>query len=610
MLFNMGYCENHRVFTRHSSHRRSLRNFGFNDKEVSELTAYRYDKDDSQRHLGHSHLKWAAPCAAYKDDCLTCQETYQAVKSADGARRAALFADAVLSRSEDGDRLFMVSLPVPSVAIRSDRVEDYHRHRLGSYARLRKKKIKASASAFERKCKHMREVEGLEPHPRYFQSRAIRQRKHALSGWLSANKDSYYQLDCWRDGIIQSVVVSRNRFIRRDKVTKGWRYVDVDGRVPADTSAEVVKGSVSRMQPPLLRHCLKQFEKRMRDICDFKFIAVMERGKNGMYHYHMLLHVFGHIPDDLQAQLRKAWFQVTGNIHFEDSDGGSWFSPVRSGSQAAAYVSKYLSKGWFSRRQTSKFLGLTEAARDSRLIEYGFLQADIADGWHRHRDGFLSYESPHSQDAIEQAGTREWVGLSVDMLAPGRNPRFATLSPVAVFRSSSPCRHPAAAISGIAYSAEGERLDTIPQAWWFPLEALSALSFRTALSAGAATFACPAVLKLHELFRKIRFSAISHAHGAVYAPATSVDRLDGSHHDAAADGLQSLFTGGRFPLALQIERMKAALTEFPDTVAGLFSSGPSSVEDAALAHEYSRVSRDSDSVHHRAAVLRRRARAP
>ena len=233
-LFNMGYCDNHRVFTRHSSHRRSLRAFGYNDGEVSELAAYRYDADDNQRLRGHSHLQWAAPCIDYKEDCVDCQETYQKVRSADAARRAACFAEGVLAA---GDKLFMVSLPVPSVAVRSDRKQDYHRHRLGSYSRLRKRKVRRQREAFQRKAAHMLEEEGLKPHPRYFQSAAVSQRKTALTAWLSQNKDAHYQLDCWRDGIIQSVVVSKNKFIPRTRVTKGWRYEHRDGRVRASSLA-------------------------------------------------------------------------------------------------------------------------------------------------------------------------------------------------------------------------------------------------------------------------------------------------------------------------------------------------------------------------------------
>ena len=595
MLFNMGYCDNHRVFTRHSSHRRSLRHFGYNDAEVSELAAYRYDADDNQRQLGHSHLQWAAPCESYKEDCVVCEETYQAVRSADAARRAACFAEGVLAA---GDKLFMVSLPVPSVAVRSDRKSDYRRHRLGSYAKLRKRKVKRSAEAFQRKCEHMESEEGLKPHPRYFQQAAIEKRKSALSAWLSENKDAHYQLECWREGIIQSVVVSKNKFIPRSRVTKGWRYEHRgDGRVSADVSADVVKGSIQRMSPPLLRWCLKQFEKRMRQVCDFKYIAVMERGRQGMFHYHMLLHVYGHVPEDLESQLREAWFAVTGNIHYEDAEGGSWFSRVHNASQAAAYVSKYLSKGWFSRRQTSNHLNLTDAVRDSRLIEYGFLQGDVASNFERHQDGFLTYISPFEDEDIESAGTREWVGVSIDMLAPKRFAHAAAVNIVAVFRASQPCRHPASAISGACYSPDGLPLDVIPQAWWFPLSSLSAF-----VGAGAGT---AQISKLKSLLNKIRLGGVIAAHQAGYE---SDDRLDIERHDEARAMMRGIFSDSRFPLHEQYQRMQASLDSFPGRVTEAFKAGPSAAEDAELAHEHGRLSRCNDAVFHRGMVERRRAR--
>lgn len=580
MIFNMGYCSEHRVFGRNDSVRRSLRAFGYSKKQAYELTVHLSDEMDEQCIPGHSHVKWSGPCAHYREDCVVCAETYQKVRSADGAARAAAFAGGVLAH---GDSLFLVSLPVPSVAVRSDRLRDYRNGRLGSYARLRKRKRKMSAAAFQRKCNRLAE-DGIKPHPRYFQDKAIKERKSAESAWLSENKDSYYQLDCWRDGIIQSLVVNRGEFIPRVRVTKGYRYqADVHGVVRGDKSA--TPKLVERMKPPLLRWCLKQFEKRMREVCDFKYIAVMEQGKKGMYHYHMLLHVHSAVPRDLEQRLREAWFAVTGNLHFEDEDGKSWFSRVLSVEQAAAYISKYLSKGWFSRRQTSHHLNLSEAVRDARLIEYGFLDGDVSQNFVRHRDGFLQYESPFSDAEIESAGCTEWVGLSVDVQAPESFPRVPFVDVVAVFRASNPCRHPASAISGACYSSALEKLDTMPQAWWFPLRVLSRELAGT-----------PQLEKLRLLLVKARVGGLSAAHSARAASGLS---------DAEA---ARAVREGRFPLAEQFKRLSESVETLSARVQKLLSAGPKAAENEAFLRSAWRSERESDKEWHQGAKLRRRLR--
>lgn len=580
MLFNMGYCANHRVFGRNSSVRRSLCAFGYSKKQAYELTVHLSDAMDEQCVPGHSHVKWAGPCAHYRDDCVVCAETYQAIRSADGAARAAAFAGGVLAH---GDSLFLVSLPVPSVAVRSDRMREYRNNRLASYSRLRKRKRKMSAAAFQRKCSRLAE-DGIKPHPRYFQDKAIKERKAAESAWLSEHKDDYYQLDAWRDGVIQSLVVNRGVFIPRVRVTKGYRYqADLHGVVRADESAS--PKFVERMKPPLLRWCLKQFEKRMREVCDFKYIAVMEQGKQGMYHYHMLLHVFGLIPPNLEQLLREAWFAVTGNLHFADADGKTWFSRVVSIEQAAAYVSKYLSKGWFSRRQTSHSLNLSEAVRDARLIDYGFLQGDVAQNFVRHRDGFLQYESPFSESDIESAGCTEWVGLSVDIQAPESFPRVPFVDVVAVFRASNPCRHPAAAISGACYSSALEKLDTIPQAWWFPLRVISRELAGT-----------PQLEKLRLLLVKARVGGLAAAHSARAASGLS---------DAEA---ARAVREGRFPLAEQFRRLAESVASLSERLQILLSAGPGAAENEAFKRSVWRSERESDEEWQRDAMLRRRMR--
>ena len=616
MLFNMGYCDDYRPFTRHSSHRRSLRNFGFNDDEVRELTQYRYDADDAQRQLGHSHLKWAAPCEAYKSDCVQCQETYQKIKSSDSALRAGLFAGGVLSH---GDALFLVSLPVPMVAVRADRRGDYHRLRIGKYARLRHKKIKRQEDAFRRKCKRMWEEEGLKPHPRYFADSAIQDRKAALLQWLSDNKDAEYQKDCWEEGIVQSVVESDNAFIPRVKKTSGWRYVINDREHDAASAGSTVEyvqeedellrpvpDTVERMQPPLLRYCMKQLEKRLRQYCDFKFISVMEQGKNtagkeGMYHYHQLLHVYGHVPPNLEDIIRREWFRITGNLHYEDEEGKSFFEPVDSARHAASYVSKYLSKGWFSRRQTSHHLNLKDAARDARLIEYGFLQGDITAGFKRHEDGFITYESPFTEEQIESCGTNEWVGLSIDMHAPSGNPRLASVSVVAVFRSSSRCRHPASAISGICCDLDGNQLGTIPQVWWFPMSSIQSFGMDGVTTAQ--------VSKLQTLLDKIKYGAAAAAHAAAYESAGSLST--GMSHAAAVAGVRAYISESTFSLSEQFRRAQATMKSLPDTIAAAVAGGPDTIENSAFAREHLRLERcGNEAQYHREAVLRRRARAP
>lgn len=579
----MSYCENYRVFHRHSSYERGLHNFGYSRQDARWMAAYRYDEVEAERDAGYAALQWAGPCEDYRDPtdngCGKCHETYLTFRRMSAALEAECFARGVLARAEDGDRLFMVTLPIPMVAVR-DR-GSYIGGRIGSYQRLSKKKRKAHKAAFERKKKEMLSERGVVVGPEYMTKKRLSERKDAHKRWMSEHKDEYYQLECIKSDVMRSVVKSQDAFLERVPAQGGgFRYqlrnesvVDRDGvaRLQYRLDRETEMSDIQRVRPPALRWLFKQFEMRVRKLgrergFGIKYQAVIEQGTRGGFHYHILLHVFpvdgGSVPSDLADVLAREWFEVSGNIQFEDSDGGSWFRPVHNAEQAAAYVAKYIGKGWFSRRQTSKFLNLRTAARDARLVKFGFLTADIPSQFEREEDGFLSYKSPFSEEDIESVGTTEWVGLDIPKQAPGPL-SLPDVKVAAVFWSSRPCRHPAGARSGICVNGDGVLQDLIPHCWWFPKDVLLGyLQDKKPIT--------EQVQRLHDILERSKFRAITKAHAAV-VQAPILGSVQAAHEDRQFGNLKSVFTGGRYPLRKQFDRLQKSVANLWFDIDAAFS---------------------------------------
>ena len=587
-VFNVGYeCPNRRIINRFTPVFNSHVKFGYPRHEVAALPHVfaAVQEVNAEVHNGFvfAEVEWSTGCPNYRnpDATCTCPETYMQGKSAAAGLEAECFAKGVLAA---GDLMVLLSAPVPAVSVRSDRVEEYNRHRIGSYARHKKRKKRRNRVAFLKKKAAMQERYGIGPGPLYDTPDACAARDADLDSWMSDNKDGLYQLECWQKGIIQSLRLTDSRFIRREKVTSGHSYKRAaDGSVFDDTVHPWTdrKGKVrsERMQPPLLKWCFKQFELGAREFCDFKFTAVMERGQaGGMYHYHSLMHIYrihgGLSVVELEEKLRLLWFKITGNLHYSEEvirrdsagepvldaagtpivDTKSWFQVVSSSEEAASYVSKYQSKGWFSRRQTSKYLNLKDAARDARLIAHGFLKGDVAQNFVRHRDGFLSYKSPfedehgNPSEELLNAGCKEWVGLELTALAPENFPHFRRVDVVATFLSSSPCTHPAAAIAGSCFDVNGNRLDVIPQARWFPLDVV----VKGLVGTGNAD-------KLRSQLNRAHLRAIR---------AVQLQRDKSGMDDVGAAA--ALFDG-RFPFLAQREEMQASLESLPDAATAAMS---------------------------------------
>ena len=576
----MSYCPNYRTFHRHTSYERGLVNFGYPVADVRNLAAYRYDEVESAREAGHSALQWAGPCEDYRDitdsGCARCRETYMSFRQSAAALEAQCFAEGVLARASEGDRLFLVSVPIPMVAVRDKSA--YNGRRLGEYQRLSKKKRKAHKRAFERKKKVMFEREGLKVGPEYYSPKRVKERKDAHKLWLTEHKDDYYQLECIKSDVMRSVVVKEDAFIKREPYKSGYRYVLTEGQYRLEQ--DVARYAVQRVKPPALRWLFKQLEMRIRKLgrqngFGIKYQAVIEQGKRGGYHYHVLLHVFGcdkteelQVGDEpienwqdeveLKAVLEREWFEVSGNVHFEteESDGSvkTWFQRVRSAAAAASYISKYISKGWFSRRQTSKFLNLREAARDARLLRAGFCTEKLSSiATHFKRDtegGFLYYDSPLEEEDIARAGVQKWVGIEVVPQAPNSAISVPKLNLVAVFYSSEDCRHPAAARSGICGSADGIIQDLIPSCWWFPYDDL--VRYLGNVHARA-------TVQVEDLHRQLT----DKRYRATVSVLSAVQRSPLVNPEQQFANRDSIMHEGRYPVRLQLDRLQESLSSLP-----------------------------------------------
>lgn len=575
-------CPDHRIINRFTPILNSFVRFGYPRHDAVALppvfAAVR--STNAEVHAGYvnAETEWAVGCPAYKDpsaEC-TCGETYIAGKSADAALHAKCFARGIFAHAAAGsqDKLVFLSGPVPFVAVRADRAAEYDRHRLGHRAKVKKGKRRRNRVAHLKKVADMRARYGIKPGPLYDSEEYQARRAAKLDAWVSDNKDGAYQLECWQAGIMQSIRMTDGRLIRRRKVTSGRSYkksaagdvFEEDSVQPARYKSGRRKGRIrsERMLPQTLKWCFKQFEIGAHKFCDFKFIAVMERGaQGGMFHYHALMHIYRTDLElsELEKQLRLLWYRITGNLVFNKKvprkdefgepvvdvagepivDEKSWFQLVDSAEEAAHYVSKYASKGWFSKRQTSKHLNLKDAARDSRLIGHGFLSGDVAQNFKRHEDGFLTYESPFTEEDIAGAGAREWVGLELTPLAPDNFPHFKRVDVIATFIASSPCKHPAAAIAGSCFDKDGNRLDVVPQARWFPFDIVVKGLVGTVNAEALRSELNRAHLKALRDVRRQR------------------DTSDMSDAAAAA----ALFDG-RFPFLAQREEMRDSLKSLPD----------------------------------------------
>ena len=656
-------CPDKVPFHRFLSEELGIIRHGYSAEDARAMTLYLHDAVESQRVMGHKAVGWAGPCNCYKDEtdrgCAKCRDEYMAFRKADAALQAECFAKGVLARQSEGDRLLLVTLAQPMVAVRGDRLNEYRDNRQAARNKLSKRKRKARKDYQKRKKKRMLRERGIVQGPEYMTKQRVRERELALKKWVSENADDYYQLQCMKADITRAIVESADVFMDRVAQGTGFKYVDNSVR-----SEEAIKGRLGpdvkrvkpqRVKPPGLRWLYKQFEMRVRQFgrehgFGIKYIAVIELGKKGGFHFHILLHVFptvpgGSFPDDavLEEAFRKMWFEVSGNIQFESEeevtreDGTrvrvkkSWFSRVLTAEQAAAYVSKYIGKGWFSRRQTSKFLNLKDAARDARLVKYGFLDADISANFVRDEDAnFLSYKSPLSdlsREDIENLGCTEWVGLSLPPQAPlptrGASGRISLpdVKVVAVFSASAPCRHPASALSGICVNPEGEVLEFVPSCWWFPKDRL--IGYLNGIRD------TEQVRKFHDVITKSKFRAIQKAHAAVLKSASTglagastgvagprsisfvgfeaenppVVRGSGSapirrsvrfvsddsplteSEQLQFRNLKSIFTDGGFALQRQFNRLQKSVDGLLDVVtrvAGLLSAA----QDAEFAREY------------------------
>ena len=599
----MSYCPNYRVFHRHTSYERGLRNFGYPEGHVRNLAAYRYDEVESARKVGYGALRWAGPCDRHKDlsvdGCAVCRETYLKFKSEAASMEALCFAEAVLARVSEGDLLFMVTLPIPKVAIRDNSA--YVGRRIGSFQRLSKRKRRAQKRAFEKKKRDMWDREGLRVGPEYMTRERVKERKDAHKRWLEEHKDDYYQLECIRDDVMRSVVESEDCFIDREAAQGGGFRYRVIGDGQYQPVRDVPRLEVQRVRPPALRWYLKQFEMRVRKLgrkagFGIKYQAVIEQGSKGGFHYHLLLHMFPadvteewskreksfdwRVHAELKSRFEREWFEVSGNIQFDSEewvvreDGTrelvvkTWFRRVHDAREAASYVAKYLGKGWFSRRQTSKFLNLRIAARDARLFRAGFCEEKLSPGISSHfqRDkdsGFLFYDSPLEESDIESAGCTEWVGIELVPQAPKSQISVLKLQLKAVFWSSRPCRHPAAAKSGICADAEGVIQDLIPSAWWFPKESL----FRY-LSDG--TRETLQVEELHAQLTRAQYSAVRSVTSAVQGSPLVDAEVQLANRD-------SILFEGRFPVRLQLDGLAASLSSMRSQVNSALSGLAGSV---------------------------------
>ena len=643
----MAYCENHRVFHRHSSYERGLVNFGYSKSDARWFAGYRYDAVEAERDKGKSTLQWAGPCEKYRDPsdagCRTCYDTYQSFRTQAATLEAECFARGVLAHADDGHRLFFVTLKIPMVAVRDK--SSYEGGRLAAYQKLSKKKRKAHAAAFKRKREIMLSERGVMVGPEYETPKRQQSRKDAHKRWMDDNHAGYYQLDCIKSDVMRSVVKTDGKFIERESAQGGgFRYVQRGdalvtvipgaGQVtrPAFRYEGGFEGQAERVKPPALRWLFKQVEMRVRAIgrkvgFGIKYQAFIEQGSEGGFHYHILLHVFptGDRPipkdEDVKNMLMEEWFEVSGNVRFDEveevvqEDGSkkqvirTWFTRVTDPEKAAAYASKYAAKGWFSRRQTSKFLNLRTAARDARLIKAGFLTekiTDVANHFHcNEEDGSLGYESPLEQKDIDAAGCMEWVGVKMSPQAPlptkGARGRISVrnLEVVAAFWSSRPCTHPAAAKSGLCVDGDGNVQDFIPHAWWFPKDRL--LEFCNGQRD------TEQVQELHRQITNAKYRAITKAHDIALSAARPVSA--GPVHKSAILGevanlpvvrsssvragmrglplqtesqlsaseqaqfatLSSVFTDGGYALQRQFNRMQKSVQELSFTIYNLFT---------------------------------------
>lgn len=593
----MSYCENHRVFHRHSSYERGLFNFGYSKSDAHWMAGYRYDEVESERNPGNSTLQWAGPCEKYRDPhyargCRTCYDTYTAFRSDAAALEAECFARAVLSREHEGDRLFMVTLKIPKVAVYDKSA--YEGGRLAAYQKLSKKKRRAHKRAFEKKKRDMLSERGVLVGPEYHTPERARKRKDAHKRWLDDNHADDYQRHCLSKGILRAVVETDGKFIERESAEGGgFRYVQrgdaramsVPGGIiswPDYRYDREFEGQAERVKPRALRWLFKQFEMRVRAIgrkrgFGIKYQAVIEQGSKGGFHYHILLHVFptgsAAVPEDLKDVLMEEWFEVSGNVRFDEYNEKTgkietWFTRVRDADQAAYYVAKYIGKGWFSRRQTSKFLNLRQAARDARIVRNGFLTekiTDVVDHFVRNTDkkrgdGFLCYESPLEQEDIDSAGCERWVGLEIPKQSP-RSVAFPDVKIAAVFESSRPCKHPAAAKSGLCVDGNGDVIEFIPHCWWFPESRL--------LAYFEGRQETPQVQKLHDKIVRSKYRVVTKATAAVTQGGVSA--LNPESVEEQFRNLNSVYRGGPFPLQLQADRLQKSLKDLPFAIYNAFN---------------------------------------
>ena len=321
------------------------------------------------------------------------------------------------------------------------------------------------------------------------------------SEYVRDNFDSLVQLYAYRQGWIQAVVESWNRYIPREPSTRGFNYICPDmlsspihfkattEPVPADIEPE-------RILPLLLSHMISLVEKRMREEhLPYQKIGVIEQGSKGGYHFHMLLcclPVEGRM-DAIERRLKFHLHRILGNVQWdskvwsEEEDRyvtKSWFArfPVSERAKLSKYISKYISKGWIDTRvRSSTGLALSDVARDMSLQRQGFVpDRDLSQCWHplyrvRRVKGSdtpelfqagIAYRSPYSKELLDDAievGSDTWIILEFeDSRLFNKSEYMSAPKVVGMVLTAGPVASMLSAEFAIGISADLEELDTVP----------------------------------------------------------------------------------------------------------------------------------------------------
>lgn len=244
-------------------------------------------------------------------------------------------------------------------------------------------------------------------------------------------------------------------------------------------------GIIQRVRPLLLSTLLKRCYARVRkaDVV-FRSVQVLEIGTKGGYHFHNLL-VFpgGSVLSQVRRTFKDAWHSVSGNSYWGRKDSKkTWFEPIDSGGSAAAYVAKmaeYLTKQHLpkSRVRSSQFLYLSEAVRDKRLVEQGFLsepEGGLRSCWKVNRQVKIgdqvrvvpfSYESPYDDAQLKMLSefTHCFVNFEYpDLFAGAREFSYPVLRGLASVPLGTRSTTLAGSSFALAVDQDGNVLDQVP----------------------------------------------------------------------------------------------------------------------------------------------------